>query len=784
MVTKASGGGGGRRGGRGGGAGGVRGGKVAKGGKGRGNSNPKYVSGSSQLIASSVCPGLVSNVAKLDMSRLPVQSPSGNVQTTPPPVVGSLSFPSALKAGGKFPFNNNVKVAEIELLEKFEGGLVTEQDGLAVMFEADADIEYRLTGTLEAHLSAWRQIDASTFALSVIENGYIPDLGPMPAFYSEANNKSYRENVDFANEAVMKLLKFGVVEEVQKSSLRCVNPLTVAQNTSKKRLCIDLSRCFNEQCVAQKFKIESTVQAMASIDPGDFMFSFDLKSAYLQVPVNRNFWPYLGFAIQTEGKSERYFWYKMLPFGLNDAARVLTKLMRCPIKHWRAQGISVFLHIDDGFSFADSREVALKNSAIVRADLIALGLLISEEKCSWGARSKLEWTGFIWDTSLFQLFVTEKKLAKAEALIFELKSSTGPVGIRQVAGLVGLLGSFYLAMGPRSRFHSRSLMTLVAGQVQKLGWNGCTGLDSQCHAELDFWNDNLRSLNGARIRVEGLVKDLDAKDLVSDAGDMLVGVTEFKDGVEDVSKRMQQPLLVDDLGESSTYRELRALEMAIEARGQSLAGQAVRWVTDSQSAVTILRVGSMKPRCHAVAVRVWGLVHSFGIALSCIWMPRTSTEIMVADDLSKNFDSSEYKLSRDDFSVLCQKFGPFCLDLFASPTSFLFKPFCSRFLCKDAVAVDAFTIDWGSLTNGFFHPPVEVVTRVLKHAQFVKAKGVLIVPVWESADFWPVIVRLVRNEQLIELSRFRPTLIAAQWLESNMFRGKSSFDFAAFQFRF
>ena len=68
--------------------------------------------------------------------------------------------------------------------------------------------------------------------------------------------------------------------------------------------------------------------------------------------------------------------------------------------------------------------------------------------------------------------------------------------------------------------------------------------------------------------------------------------------------------------------------------------------------------------------------------------------------------------------------------------------------------MDAFTIDWGNLNYGFFHPPVGLVTRVLKHAQFVKAKGVLIVPAWESADFWPVIDRLVRNEQLLELSRF------------------------------
>ena len=74
------------------------------------------------------------------------------------------------------------------------------------------------------------------------------------------------------------------------------------------------------------------------------------------------------------------------------------------------------------------------------------------------------------------------------------------------------------------------------------------------------------------------------------------------------------------------------------------------------------------------------------IKLLCAWMLHTSTEIMVADDLSKNFDSSEYKLSQSDFQMLCQSFGPFCLDLFASPFSHVFKPLCSRYVCKDAVS--------------------------------------------------------------------------------------------------
>ena len=241
--------------------------------------------------------------------------------------------------------------------------------------------------------------------------------------------------------------------------------------------------------------------------------------------------------------------------------------MKSPIKYWCVQGISVFLHIDDGFSFANSRELTLQNSAAVRADLIVLGLLISEEKCSWGARKILEWTGFVWDTVCFQLSVTDRKIEKAAALVSELSSLIGQVVIRQVAGLVGLLRSFYLAMGPRSRFQCRGLMTFIASQVQELGWKGWAVLDAQCRAELSFWNDNLRSLNGARMRSEGTVRDLDVRDLVSDAGSMMVGVTEFRGEVEDESKRMQEPLAEDDIGESSTFCELRALMMALQARG-------------------------------------------------------------------------------------------------------------------------------------------------------------------------------------------------------------------------
>ena len=81
-----------------------------------------------------------------------------------------------------------------------------------------------------------------------------------------------------------------IVRKVSKEELTCVNPLSVATNSkAKKRLCIDLSRRYNCVSRTKKFKIESTREALQVIRKDDWMFSFDLKSAYLMIPVHPRF---------------------------------------------------------------------------------------------------------------------------------------------------------------------------------------------------------------------------------------------------------------------------------------------------------------------------------------------------------------------------------------------------------------------------------------------------------------------------------------------------------------
>ena len=51
---------------------------------------------------------------------------------------------------------------------------------------------------------------------------------------------------------------------------------------------------------------------------------------------------------------------------------------------------------------------------------------------------------------------------------------------------------------------------------------------------------------------------------------------------------------------------------------------------------------------------------------------------------------------------------------------------------------DAFTFDW-SQSFGLYVPPIVLVSRVLKKMESCNAKGILVVPEWRSANFWPLL---------------------------------------------
>ena len=590
----------------------------------------------------------------------------------------------------------------------------------------------------------------------------------------------------WANQAVDKLDEARLVRQVAREELECCNPLTVATNASLKlRLCIDLSRKLNQVIKAPKFKIESTREALQVVNSRDWAFVFDLKSAYHQVPLHPDYHKYFGFKVERDDGSVQYYCYVVMPFGLNDASRVLTKVLKSPLERWRRMGIKIFIHIDDGMGWCSSKEEALKASEQVRGDLIKYGLLISEKKCRWGASQMVQWTGFVWDFKNFKLWVPEEKLRRAEEEVRRLLRSTGEeVPVKQVAKVIGLLGSFYLAMGSIVRFRTRALLINIARETELRGWGVKTILGSREVEELRFWEQEIRGLNGYIMRQKDKVEVVSTREMYSDASEFLLAGAEFVGEKIREDTAYQTYLEVEEIGTSSTYRELRAIEEGLKVRGGELQGAVVRWGCDNWAASVIVRVGSMKLHCHEVALRIADLVKKWEIELEAFWLSREEIQIKMVDRLSKEFDTSDYKLSSWDFQLLEQDFGPFEVDMFASSFSFQFHPFVSRVACSQAAAVDAFTLDWGKAGFMFLHPPVGEIVRVLRYAEACKAAGLLIVPFWPGAIFMTELNAVESRGKVEMVRRFQPELITPEWIKSKTFQGPARFDFLVYYVNF
>jgi hypothetical protein len=71
------------------------------------------------------------------------------------------------------------------------------------------------------------------------------------------------------------------------------------------------------------FKMEGIPTLIDLWENNDYAISFDLKEAYNHIPVHPSMRPLLGIKWKN-----RYFQFKGMPFGLSDAPRVFTYVMR------------------------------------------------------------------------------------------------------------------------------------------------------------------------------------------------------------------------------------------------------------------------------------------------------------------------------------------------------------------------------------------------------------------------------------------------------------------------
>ena len=273
-----------------------------------------------------------------------------------------------------------------------------------------------------------------------------------------------------------------------------------------------------------------------------------------------------------------------------------------------------------------------------------------------------EWLGFVINTISMAFWIPEKKICKLKRLLnssIQNKSSS----YRDLARIAGSIISVVLAVGPIFRLLTRQMYLAIESRS---AWDHIFHFPPALLEELKFWFCNIESFSGYSIR-----SPLDSSIVVfSDASDAAFGgFSASLDGT--VASGM---FTIDDLGQSSSFRELKAVYYVLLSFVEHLKHTTVKISTDNQSAARIVSVGSSKVHLQSVALSIFRFCFLHGISLEAQWIPRSLNER--ADLLSRFVDKDDWRVNPSVFRLVDAKWGSHTIDRFASyyePMSVIFE---------------------------------------------------------------------------------------------------------------
>ena len=119
--------------------------------------------------------------------------------------------------------------------------------------------------------------------------------------------------------------------------------------------------------------------------------------------------------------------------------------------------------------------------------------------------------------------------------------------------------------------------------------------------------------------------------------------------------------------------------------------------------------------------------------------------------------SEDWQLHPDLFEQYATRWVRPVIDRFAAPGNQMCPRYNALHLGPGVEAVDAFSQDWSTDVN-WWNPPWSRITQVLRKIVDDQASGILVVPVWPSAVWWPLFRDTVTTFDILDASStlFRP----------------------------
>lgn len=533
-----------------------------------------------------------------------------------------------------------------------------------------------------------------------------------------------------------KLVLLGAVGTVESCRGQYLsNIFLVPKPDGSQRLILNL-KSLNKFLQTQHFKLEDHKTVSSILQSNAFMATLDLKDAYFLIPILENHRKYLRFRFK--GK---LYQYNCMPFGLNCAPLIFTKLMKPVLAFLRKNNLISVLYLDD-FLLLGATYTDCKNNVLYTVKLLEnLGFLINYKKSVLEPAQICRYLGFLYNSKDLSISIPDDKKLPLIKLIRSI-INTEKCQIRHFARFVGKLVSVcpavrygwvytklferqkYLALKRASGDYNK-VMKICPSLLQDLKWwlikiPQASNILRTYSFQIEIFSDS--SLTGWGICCQNMKSH----------------------GFWSTTEKEQH----------INFLELQAAFFGLKCFAKDLYGCNVLLRIDNTTAIAYInRMGGVQyPNLNSLSRNIWQWCEKRNLFIHASYI--SSKDNLDADTESRQLRfETEWELNDSYFNNIVANFGVPEIDLFASRINTKCTKFISWRKDPDAFGVDAFTIEWKKLKFYAF-PPFSIISQVLQKIINEQAQGIVVVPYWPAQPWYPIYTSLLIRTPIF----FKPSI--------------------------